>query len=337
MSEEFPNLPVYAGFWRRVAAALIDGCVLLLLLLALSRALAVPGFLLREEWLPSLLSGLVSLAYAALLEASGWQATLGKRLVGIKVTDLQGRRITRWRAVLRHVAQLLSAACLMLGYVMAAFTQRRQCLHDKLAGTLVVRAARSPEQIALAPAAARWSRWAVAAVVAPVLAAWLALLSLQLDPRPVLLAAADAPSEHYYARTEVAAALYYAGDAMDQAEGLYSQSHDFADVNIADIDLDDEATRTITALQVVAGSIHVTFGGEADPALRAHTLTLTPALDTDGNVAWVCGFADVPDGYTVIHDDYRSLTDIDQALLPPDCLPGDTAEGSAADGPGLKA
>ena len=336
MSEEFQIRPVYAGFWRRVVAAVVDGCLLLVVLVALSRALNMPGFLLREDWLPSLLSGLVSLAYAALFESSAWQATPGKRLIRIKVTDLRGARITLGRAVLRHLAQLLSAACLMLGYVMAAFTRRRQCLHDKIAGTLVVRAGLSAEQIALAQPAQRWSRWAVAAVVGPLLAIWLALLLARLDRAPAMLGVQG----HYNARTEVAAALYYAGDAMDQAEGLYTDSHDFSAVNIAQVELDPEAARTITALRVAAGSIHVTFGGEADRALHAHTLTLTPALDTDGNVAWVCGFADVPEGYTVVHDDYRSLTDIDQALLPADCLPGRPAEPdekAASDAPGLRA
>ena len=332
MSEELRNTPVYAGFWRRVAAVTIDGCLLLALLVALSRSVGAPGLLLRDEWLPNLLSALVSLAYSALFESSAWQATPGKRLLRIKVTDLQGARISWRRAVLRRVAQVLSAVCLMLGYLMAAFTRRRQCLHDLIAGTLVVRGSLTAEQVAQAPDAPRWSRWAVAALVAPLIAGWLALLSLQLDHGTVTAS----PLDHYLARTEVAAALYYAGDAMDQAEGLYAESHDFAQVNITDIELDDDASRTISALRVVAGSIHVTFGGDAESGLHAHTLTLTPALDSDGNIAWVCGLADVPDGYQVLHDDYRSLTDIDQSLLPADCLPQDEAEKPATRTPGLK-
>ncbi len=333
MSVELSPVSVYAGFWRRVAAALIDAGLLLVLLIVLGHALGQPGFLLREDWFPSLLSGLVSLAYGVLFESSAWQATPGKRLIRIKVTDLAGQRISRGRAVLRHLAQLLSALCLMLGYVMAAFTQRRQCLHDKIAGTLVVRAAYAPAQIASAPMARRWSRWEIAAVIGPLVAAWLAVLTAQLD-HPV---AVVEPAEHYNARTQVAAALYYAGDAMDQVVSLYDERHDFASVNISDIPLDQEAARTIAALQVVAGSIHLTFGGDADPALHAHTLTLTPALDTEGNVAWVCGFADVPEGYTVVYDDYRNLTDIDVALLPADCQPGDAGADAAPEAPGLKA
>jgi uncharacterized RDD family membrane protein YckC len=335
MSEELHITPVYAGFWRRVAAALIDGCLLLTLLLLLSHSAGKPGFLLREDWLPSLLAALLGLAYAAGFESSAWQATPGKRLIGIKVTDLAGNRISPGRAILRHLGQFLSAAFLMLGYVMAAFTRRRQCLHDLLAGTLVVRQAFSPEQIQFAPPAPAWSRWQIVAVVAPLVASWLALLSLGLE-RPPSLSQASPSRNSYHARTEVAAALYYASDAIDRAEALYGESSDFATVNIPSVELDPEAARTISALGVVAGSIHITFGREAETVLQGHTATLTPAVDAEGNITWVCGYADVPEGYDIVHEDYRSLTDIDAAALPPDCLPDDGAT-PATDAAGLTA
>ena len=77
--------------------------------------------------------------YFALQESSPAQATIGKRLFGLVVTDLQGRRIGFLRAAVRNLSKYLSGWLLFLGFVMAAFTQRRQALHDLIAQCLVVR------------------------------------------------------------------------------------------------------------------------------------------------------------------------------------------------------
>lgn len=82
----------------------------------------------------------VWLAYKVVLEAGQRQATLGKRAMGIKVTDLQGRRISTGRAFGRSCGSILSGLLLCLGFVMAGFTKKRQALHDVLASTLVVNA-----------------------------------------------------------------------------------------------------------------------------------------------------------------------------------------------------
>jgi uncharacterized RDD family membrane protein YckC len=77
--------------------------------------------------------------YEALMESSSYQATLGKLAVGIKVCDLYGRRISFARATGRHFGKILSGLILLIGYIMAAFTERKQALHDIMAGTLVVK------------------------------------------------------------------------------------------------------------------------------------------------------------------------------------------------------
>ena len=76
--------------------------------------------------------------YFALMESSGGQATLGKMAVGIVVTDTDGKRITFAKATGRFFGKFLSAAILLVGFIMAGFTDRKQALHDYLAGTLVV-------------------------------------------------------------------------------------------------------------------------------------------------------------------------------------------------------
>jgi len=77
--------------------------------------------------------------YEALLESSSYQATLGKMIFGMKVTDLNGHRISFGRATGRHFAKWLSTMILCIGYIMVGFTERKQGLHDLLAGTLVRR------------------------------------------------------------------------------------------------------------------------------------------------------------------------------------------------------
>ena len=72
-------------------------------------------------------------------ESSVYQATLGKMMLGLRVTDLHGKRISIGRAVGRYFAKILSAVILCIGFIMAAFTQKKQALHDLIAGTLVVR------------------------------------------------------------------------------------------------------------------------------------------------------------------------------------------------------
>ena len=77
--------------------------------------------------------------YEALMESSSHQATLGKMIFGMKVTDLNGNRISFARATGRHFAKWLSTMILFIGYIMVGLTDRKQGLHDILAGTLVLK------------------------------------------------------------------------------------------------------------------------------------------------------------------------------------------------------
>lgn len=133
----------FAGFWIRFAAVFIDS-ILLLIPLRILRSLLVEertGDPVTDLWvnLASLAVTLcVNWAYRSGFHASGWQATIGKRAVGIKVTDLQGRRITFDHATGRYLAEFVSSWTLGIGYVMAGLSSRKQALHDKIAGTLVL-------------------------------------------------------------------------------------------------------------------------------------------------------------------------------------------------------
>lgn len=134
----------YAGFWLRFAASLIDG---ILVGVVFGVAWAIIGIDFQYDYEnPSgwfviiiLASYIIPWLYFALMEASAKQATLGKLALGIKVTDEAGNRVSFGRATGRYFGKIVSALILYAGYIMIAFTKKKQGLHDILAGTLVVK------------------------------------------------------------------------------------------------------------------------------------------------------------------------------------------------------
>lgn len=76
--------------------------------------------------------------YESWMLSSEWQATVGKRVLGMVVTGLDGSRISFARATGRHFAKYISTLILFIGFIMAAFTAKKQALHDMIAETLVV-------------------------------------------------------------------------------------------------------------------------------------------------------------------------------------------------------
>jgi len=78
--------------------------------------------------------------YHALMESSEWQATVGKKALGLVVTDMAGQRVSFARSTGRHFGKIITNMVpLFIGYIMAGFTEKKQALHDMLAGCLVLR------------------------------------------------------------------------------------------------------------------------------------------------------------------------------------------------------
>ena len=129
----------YAGFWKRVAAALIDSLITTAIGMMAGFILGRPhGAEAELEPLAVVVSLLVGWIYFASFESSNKQATPGKMALGIKVTDLDGTRIGFGKASGRHFSKFVSALIIFIGFVMVAFTKRRQGLHDIMAGCLVI-------------------------------------------------------------------------------------------------------------------------------------------------------------------------------------------------------
>jgi len=151
----------YAGFWVRFLAFLIDNAVMgigfVLILIPLIFLTGLGGFigeihpnedmndvgifmLFGLLFLAATVSLLLTWLYHALMESSEWQATLGKKVLGLVVTDMAGRRVSFGRATGRHFAKIITNMVpAFIGYIMAGFTERKQALHDMIAGCLVLR------------------------------------------------------------------------------------------------------------------------------------------------------------------------------------------------------
>lgn len=153
----------YAGFGARLVAYIIDGivigCIYTVITLILGvvgvglgaaaasnvetmseQELAAMGGLFAGAFLVMMLVvTAVTWLYFSIMESSASQGTLGKMAMGIKVTDLDGQRISFGKAFLRQIGKYISGAIMMIGYLMAAFTEKKQALHDMIASTLVVK------------------------------------------------------------------------------------------------------------------------------------------------------------------------------------------------------
>lgn len=161
---------LYAGFWRRVLAYLLDTILCWIVFIPLSLIMGIGMFGTNPSSYSgndpaaaahaaiSALPGLMLFVlvemfaiwlYFALMESSKNQGTLGKMALGLRVTDLDGNRLTFGRATGRFFAKLLSSITLCIGFMMAGFTQKKQGLHDLVANTLVLRKqATVPPQVA---------------------------------------------------------------------------------------------------------------------------------------------------------------------------------------------
>ncbi|MCH5598534.1 RDD family protein [Niabella ginsengisoli] len=149
-------IAVYGGFWERFGAALIDGIIVGIIGYFIKMIFGSPsteeimsvaeneGFSssMRISYFntANIVSLVISWLYFALQESSAAQATLGKRALSLKVTGMSGERISFLNATGRHFAKYLSAIILLIGYLMMLWDDKKQTLHDKLAGTLVVKA-----------------------------------------------------------------------------------------------------------------------------------------------------------------------------------------------------
>ena len=155
----------YAGFWLRFVALIIDGIIVgVVYAFVVTPIFAVLGFGFASaaEGLESgtfsdeeaigmfgMLTGIIMtvslvvqvlyILYFSIMESSKYQGTVGKLAVGIKVTNVNGERVSFGTALVRNLGKIISQIILYIGFLMAAFTEKKQGLHDIIASTLVLK------------------------------------------------------------------------------------------------------------------------------------------------------------------------------------------------------
>ena len=291
----------YAGFWRRFAAYAIDYFVVLLAGMVLGALVIAAGVVengTQGRFTVWLLVGYF--LYCALLESSPWQATLGKRAIGIKVTNGRGERIGFARAAMRFVAKLLSVLTLFVGYLLIVLTRRRQALHDLLAGTLVTH-----DGLRRRPA------WVVTIVSAT---ACVPLLGV--------VAAVAVPAYRDYAiRMQVSEGLALASGYRAAIEAAWRDSpRDFKELTYDKVATDlPSAGRYVESIEIVSGMIVISYGAGADEALAGSVLAIVPALDDQRTLGWACGYGPAPAGFDAEFEGHAGYTNIEQRYVPSLC------------------
>jgi len=147
----------YAGFWLRFVAYIIDAILLgvvnfivlmpFLSMMGLSGMMDDPAAVSEGMMIAAMGTYLMSMfamfiagwLYFALMESSSKGATLGKMALSLRVTGMGGERLSFGKATGRYFGKIISGMILCIGYIMAGFTEKKQALHDMMAGCLVVR------------------------------------------------------------------------------------------------------------------------------------------------------------------------------------------------------
>jgi uncharacterized RDD family membrane protein YckC/Tfp pilus assembly major pilin PilA len=297
----------YAGFWRRTGAYVIDYLLVIFaagmigaLLAGVSHDLT-PLVVLASVWL-----------YYALMESSDLQATLGKRAVGIKVTDIEGNRVSFARATGRLVGHVLSGIILGIGFALAVFTSRRQTLHDMFAGTLVVGREWTEEEVGAAGPAPPVPVWASVLVVLAVVA---------FGPFGIgMLAAIAIPAyQSYTIRAQIVDGLAHAEPYKAEVASAVAKGRPLANVDFPDLDLGDPKSRYVVSVRVVSGAVAIDYGLSASRVIAGKELVLVPGLDERQKLVWVCGHASPPQGVTMTFNNYAKMTGIPDMYLPIAC------------------
>lgn len=152
----------YAGFWLRFVAFIIDGIIIGVLqafiivpILAAAgfgfasgiqngdmteaEAIGMIGTIMATMGTTIIISYAILILYFTFMESSKFQATVGKIALGLIVTDLNGGKLDFTKALVRNLCKIISSMILYIGYIMAGFTDKKQGLHDMIAGTLVLK------------------------------------------------------------------------------------------------------------------------------------------------------------------------------------------------------
>ncbi|KZZ84081.1 RDD family protein [Bacillus sp. SJS] len=135
------NSVKYGGFWIRFAASLIDFVILFTCFYIpfLPIIFGEPPESITPVILIYAAEYIAGLAYFIIMPVTSWQGTIGKKLLGLKIVNEHGGRLTIGKSILRYLSFTVSALILYIGFIMDGFTSRKQALHDMMVKTYVVK------------------------------------------------------------------------------------------------------------------------------------------------------------------------------------------------------
>ncbi|MCL2297743.1 MAG: RDD family protein [Proteobacteria bacterium] len=297
-----PAHMIYAGFWYRFLAWLIDIVILGIVLGALgtvvmvvSAAFAVRGsdfsasslaLIFGAYGLVVFMNVVASLLYFALSESSRWQATLGKLAIGLKVTDAYGKRLSFLRALARFVSHIVSNLTFGIGYVLNVFTARQQTLHDLIAGTLVVYKEVTPtDLIDNQEVPARASQ------KVSVMLVWMMSVMLVLTVFVVARSLVGMPAHQ---ASGVSVRIHEAemlGAEATAAVSFYQEKHGRFPLTLEAADFYQTSPQVRRVwIDADSGVIRLEL---AFAPLRKKTLEFVPEIDDEGDLIWVCRSSDI--------------------------------------------
>ena len=298
---EAPSL--HAGFWMRVVAWLIDYVIEIVGVVIIAFAVGVLyGILAKASGhaasrdLARLMGQVIGLVggwlYYALFESSHLQATPGKLALGLRVTDLNGGRIGFGRATGRYFGKIISGLILLIGFMMAGWTSRKQALHDMMAGCCVVRKSELERfeaggytDSANSSRSGGMPGWAIALVVVGAL----------IFPVAILAAIAIPAYQNYLVRSQVAEGVTLA-DGAKVAVAEYDANNNAFPTSNAQVGMGEPdsitgkyvGAVTVGTLQDGTGAIKVDFSDAANSALHGKYLLLEAQPQADGSLHWTC-------------------------------------------------
>ena len=289
--------PVYAGFWKRLVAYVLDWIVLYVVF-TLAALVLGPMFgpaldhdsmtsreIMRSR--PWIFFVVVSIPwlYYTLMESSVKQATLGKMALGIKVVDLSGKRISFLRATGRFVGRIVSSMIFCIGYVMAAFTSRKQALHDMMAGCLVVNKRFASGALVASPTSRKLSGGLLALIVIVALVFVIGIASSIAIPA----------WQDYTVRKKVSA-MAAVGHAATRAVNDYYAAHQALPDDLAATQF-SQSNRNVESVAFDHESRTIVVTANFSPIEGQRLLFVALSPGEAPRIVWQCASGGIPDQY----------------------------------------
>lgn len=294
MAAEF----LYAGFWKRLFAYIIDYIIFNMLMVMI----AILGFAnainFNETDPIALVTSLSTFylvyylgwwLYFSLQESSTAQATIGKRLLGIKVTDMTGQQLSFMHAAGRQLSGVVTVFTLTIGYLVAAFTGRKQALHDMIAGCVVVNRNFDAKQITMVNQnpPAGMSAAGIIGVLVLVLAV----------PLGAIVTAVTIPAFHDYSTRAAVSAAYHHASQSKSAIVEHAMETGYWPNNFEQAGISSESMQTKDYYMQLLndGVIAITF--KAPDTISGETIQLIPELQNSGEYLWSCNGGEMRTAY----------------------------------------